>query len=350
MQIVQENSKSLRSIPNWVLETTSITRLSLRKNNISLVPNDIAQLSHLKRLDLSENQLYSIPAEVGFLTCLEILQLANNHISSLPRTLGKCFNLQILDVKANKITAIPHFFTRLVSLLRLDVSHNALSATKSEFLPAEADGPLDSLWHLTSLVSLTLDGNNIQRLPANIAQLTNIERLALANCGLNALPSHICALVKMKQLFLSDNSFVKLPKLFGNMLLLQELDCDDTLVRDLPATMGRCTNLTRLRMTNCPLNWPLNDLVMQVTRALVVLLTRAAESSPYMKFMYYYFILAFRSLPKLSSFSWSERRLKCMRSLWVKCRHCLCRLLPNQKFSKCTNPLKVYLGSTQTCN
>ena len=333
MATVQENSKNLRTIPTWVLESTCIT-LSLRKNNISVVPNDIAQLSQLKRLDLSENQLYSIPAEIGFLTRLEVLQLASNHISALPRTLGKLFNLQILDIKANRITELPHFFTRLVGLLRLDISHNALSTKNSEYLPGETDGPLDSLWHLTSLVSLSLEGNLIEQLPANIAQLTNLERLALANCGLNALPSHLCALVKMKQLFLSDNSFHRLPKLFGNLLLLQELDCDDTLVRDLPATMGRCTNLTRLRMTNCPLNWPLDGLVLQVTRALF-----SCNS---------HFTVFFRSPPKLSSFSWSERKLKYMQRLWVKYRHCLCQLRPSQKFTEFIQPLKGYRGSMQT--
>ena len=268
VQTVQENSRNLKSIPAWVLEIPTITRLSLRRNNISLIPTDIAQLSQLKRLDLSENQLYSIPAEVGFLTGLEILQLASNHISALPRTLGKCVNLQILDIKANKLTALPHFFTRLASLRQLDASHNALQSKKSEFLPTEAEGPLDSIWHLTSLVSLVLDGNNLQRLPANIGQLTNVERLSIASCGLLALPGHMCALVQMKKLFLSNNNFDRLPKLLGNMLLLEELDCDDTLLWDLPATMGSCTNLTRLRMSNCPLTWPLLDLVMQVMRFL----------------------------------------------------------------------------------
>jgi hypothetical protein len=55
-----------------------------------------------------------------------------------------------------------------------------------------------------------------------------------------------------------------LPRNIGNnMIHLMELDCDDTAVSDLPASIGRCTNLTRLRMNNCPLIWPLDNLVMK---------------------------------------------------------------------------------------
>jgi hypothetical protein len=49
----------------------------------------------------------------------------------------------------------------------------------------------------------------------------------------------------------------------NSMVSLIELDCDDTEVSDLPPSIGRCTNLTRLRMSNCPLIWPLDNLVMQ---------------------------------------------------------------------------------------
>lgn len=104
----------------------------------------------------------------------------------------------------------------------------------------------------------------MQQLPPQICNLTNLERLSAAGCGLTSLPIYVCALNKMRQLLISANCFSRLPRHMGNsMVNLMELDCDDTDVSDLPASIGRCTNLTRLRMNNCPLIWPLDTLVMQ---------------------------------------------------------------------------------------
>ncbi len=113
-------------------------------------------------------------------------------------------------------------------------------------------------------MSLSLDGNNLQQLPPQISNLTILERLSVAGCGLTSIPMHVVALERMRQLLISANPVNRLPRNIGNaMSYLVELDCDDTNVTDLPASIGRCTNLTRLRMNNCPLIWPLDELAMQ---------------------------------------------------------------------------------------
>lgn len=141
---------------------------------------------------------------------------------------------------------------------------HVIQARKSEFAEADTDHPLDTLWNITSLVSLSLDGNSLHQLPPQICNLTNLERLSVASCCLTSMPVQVCALQNMRQLLLSANHISRLPRNIGNtMMQLMELDCDDTEVCDLPVSIGRCTNLTRLRMNNCPLIWPLDNLVMQ---------------------------------------------------------------------------------------
>ncbi len=104
----------------------------------------------------------------------------------------------------------------------------------------------------------------MQQLPPQICNLTNLERLSAAGCGLTNIPNHICALERIRQLLVSANPLNRFPRNIGNaMMQLIELDCDDTNISDLPASIGRCTNLTRLRMNNCPLIWPLDNLAMQ---------------------------------------------------------------------------------------
>jgi Leucine-rich repeat (LRR) protein len=126
LHAIQQNGRGLSGIPDWVLQTSTLTRLSLRKNRIALLSQEIAQLPHLKCLDFSENQLVSLPPEIGLLTELQSVLLAFNHLTTLPRTFSLCVNVESLDLKGNKLTSIPFFFTRFVRLARLDMTNNVL--------------------------------------------------------------------------------------------------------------------------------------------------------------------------------------------------------------------------------
>lgn len=128
-QSIQQNGRGIISIPQWILQTSNLTRLSLRKNQIALLSNEISQLPHLKHLDFSENQLVALPPEIGLLTELQNLLLAFNNLSILPRTFSLCVNVESLDLKGNKLTNVPFFFTRFVRLARLDMTNNVLQVT-----------------------------------------------------------------------------------------------------------------------------------------------------------------------------------------------------------------------------
>ncbi len=133
LQAVQQNGRALVGIPDWVLQTSSLTRLSLRKNQIALLSREISQLPLLKYLDFSENQWVALPPEIGLLTELQSVLLAFNHLCVLPRTLSLCVNIESLDLKGNKLTNVPFFFTRFVRLSRLDYTNNALQVTSGLF-------------------------------------------------------------------------------------------------------------------------------------------------------------------------------------------------------------------------
>jgi Leucine-rich repeat (LRR) protein len=126
LKAIQQNGRGLTSVPDWILQTSSLTRLSLRKNRIALLSRDVCQYPLLKCLDLSENELVALPPEIGLLTALQSLLLAFNHLSILPRTFGLCVNIESLDLKGNKLTNVPFFFTRFVRLTRLDFTNNVL--------------------------------------------------------------------------------------------------------------------------------------------------------------------------------------------------------------------------------
>jgi len=101
------SNQDLTSLPNNLLEDTSITELDISNNQISgSLPSQIGQLKNLRTLNASNNNFTGIPAEIGQLSNLEIINFSNNQLTGLPNELGNLTNLQILDLSGNKVSEI----------------------------------------------------------------------------------------------------------------------------------------------------------------------------------------------------------------------------------------------------
>jgi len=275
----------LRTVPDWILDKTELTRLSLRQNQIPVLPSSIGVLVMLEDLDVSENELLSIPPEIGHLIHLKALHASANQLSALPKSLCNCVKLRTMVLSRNGLTRMPAWLASLTALRRLDIAENRFQLGSVEVIPS-GGGPLDVLWRCTSLVSLSLDSNPLTILPAHLALLNQLTSFSAMRCSLEALPPQICHVPLLKSLRLSSNNIAALPQQMGNLMQLRELLLDDCLIMDLPPLMAQCTSLTTLRMTRCPLQWPLDGFVLKGAHAVLQFLRDRLEAEVQAKPMF----------------------------------------------------------------
>ncbi|KAK3746523.1 hypothetical protein QZH41_016736 [Actinostola sp. cb2023] len=110
-----------------VLQWGSITRIDLRRNNLTQVPSMIFQLPLLSNLLLSNNKLKDLPELRWVSESLNHLYLSHNALKSLPMTFSWS-NLRTLKLDGNGFTEVPRCVCELSALETLNIRGNPISA------------------------------------------------------------------------------------------------------------------------------------------------------------------------------------------------------------------------------
>lgn len=92
---------------------------------------------------------------------------------------------------------------------------------------------------LTSLTSLSLASNMLERLPDSISKLTRLRVLNLLRNRLVALPPNIGMLSCLETLYISSNRLEFLPQSFGALARLDRVEVNSNRLRKLPDSIGR---------------------------------------------------------------------------------------------------------------
>lgn len=257
LTILDLTSNAIASIRDSDLKLASkLVVLNLSQNRITLLGDHVlAPLSQLEELNLADNQLAALPPTLfNQSQSLQKVWLQNNSLSLLPAgvfeglsnlivlnlsrnaianhllvegTFSGLSNLRVLDLSWNQITHIDSqtFHSHLPKLESLLLHHNqihsvegstfghqallsvlVLSHNKIESLAPDAFRGLDG-----NLTSLSLDHNELVKVPDNIFSLTpELEDLSLDNNHLVEVPSSIGHLKKLKTLDLGENAIAEL--------------------------------------------------------------------------------------------------------------------------------------------
>uniref|UniRef100_A0A5B7AF47 Putative receptor-like protein 12 n=1 Tax=Davidia involucrata TaxID=16924 RepID=A0A5B7AF47_DAVIN len=264
---------SLESLPlslpfiNFTL--LSVLDISSNSFNVSSIPNWLFNLTSLTKIDLGGNSFSGpISREFAKLVSLQVLDLSNNgHIGGqIPRVLGNLCKLEILDLSGNNFTGkIDEFFDGFSacpnnSLVSLSLSGNNLVGNLPDSL-----GTLENLQHL-DLASNSFWGS----LPASIGSLPSLQSLDLSsNSFSGSIPASIGSLSSLQYLGLSFNSFWgSIPASMGGLSFLQELDLSDNNMNGtIPESFGQLSNLINLYLGNMSLEGIITeDLLMNLTR------------------------------------------------------------------------------------
>ena len=138
----------------------------------------------------------------------------------------------------NQLNELPAEIAELTNLTTLDLSYNQLNE-----LPAE-------IAELTNLTTLDLSYNQLNELPAEISQLTNLTTLYLSGNQLNELPAEISQLTNLTTLDLGENKLNELPAEIGKLTNLTKLSLSKNQISQLPAEITKLTNLTTLSLSS----------------------------------------------------------------------------------------------------
>lgn len=193
------------------------------------------KLATLVRLSLAFNRLSTFP-ELQQLTKLAILHMAGNALASIAgASFASISRLRELTLNGNALASLPADLGLFTKLERLDVSNNRLRSLPNE------------IGYLCSLVELRCSGNPpLSQVPRTVRSLGHLELASFDFCGLSSLPAEITYCSRLLELNLANNRLRELPRDFGRLTRLTTLNLSENQLTELPMSMGRCQALGEL--------------------------------------------------------------------------------------------------------
>ena len=85
-----------------------------------------------------------------------------------------------------------------------------------------------------NIITLNLNGTNLDQLPREIGQLSDLEALFVFSNNLTVIPKEIGLLLSLKNLVLQENQITSLPKEIGQLSNLEDLQLKDNSITSIP--------------------------------------------------------------------------------------------------------------------
>ena len=190
---------AIKDLPLAVQHVTSLIKLNLRDcKNLSSLPNAYCSLMSLEILTLSGcSKIDELPENLGNLKSLEELDVSGTAIKEFPPSISLLKNLKVLHLNGCEGIS-PNSSNKLTSCQRRSLypmvtfEHSLLglcSLTELDLCFCNLQSILDEIGCLSSLLRLSLDGNNFICLPKSMIQLSKLKALRLNFCtSLRSLP------------------------------------------------------------------------------------------------------------------------------------------------------------------
>eukprot|EP01010_Urceolus_cornutus_P000974 NODE_148_length_2187_cov_170.870907_g121_i0.p1 GENE.NODE_148_length_2187_cov_170.870907_g121_i0~~NODE_148_length_2187_cov_170.870907_g121_i0.p1 ORF type:complete len:661 (-),score=172.15 NODE_148_length_2187_cov_170.870907_g121_i0:139-2121(-) len=133
LEELQLNSNSLQTFPEMG-EHPELTMVSFNKNRLQEIPDNVLSgtaMPSLDELNLGSNQLMFVPDSIGTLTTLTKLILSSNKLSMLPVAVYALPNLIFLDIGSNRFEHVPEDIAGLSKLVTLFFASNEMRTVPS---------------------------------------------------------------------------------------------------------------------------------------------------------------------------------------------------------------------------
>lgn len=298
--------------------------LELRGNKISALPEE-ALPSSLNRLDLSNNDISLLPPSLGLLPSLSVLLLEGNPLRGIRRELLTKGTMELLKYLRGRIKEEPgdgseksHGMTlpshaavnlhNITALKMLDYSNKQASTVPDEIFDAAAGHTITSINFsknqlssapsrlqdfVSSLCDVDLGFNKLSSFGPELCALLKLQHLDLRNNQLSDLPPELQNLTRLRSIILSFNRFKSFPAvlyslgsletvLLGNnqvnsvdpsllqkMAVLSTLDLSNNDLLHVPPELGLCSSLRCLSLEGNPFRTPRAAIVAKGTDAVL---------------------------------------------------------------------------------
>lgn len=243
------SAMSLRQLPDEVLHMYDFNEDSgaawaeaVDLIKLILADNEIETLTDSTFPDWTEEQMMADSDKSNQFAGLETLDLHNNLLTSLPIGIRRLNRLQTLNLSGNKLSiTVLEIVNQLQSLNELRFCRNGLNGDL-----------LSQTLSITNLQILDLSDNQLESLPAGIANLQNLQKLILGNNRFASLPLDEIPSNNLTELDLSKNALGKSFDTEGlrRFQKLQTLDLSFNSLENLDAGSFDLPVLQTLRLHN----------------------------------------------------------------------------------------------------
>ncbi|KAJ3599367.1 hypothetical protein NHX12_033330 [Muraenolepis orangiensis] len=332
LKVLDCSNNQLTGVPAGLSEMTNLEQLYLRHNKLRLLPQlcapnlkleseQLASLSAISILELRENKIQSLPEEITLLSTLTRLDLTNNDISIDLLSKGtnellKYLRGRIIEEpdKAETDTAMTLPSQAMVNvhniktLKVLDYSDKSSDTIPDEVFDAAAGQTVTTMNfsknQLTTLpprltefqgsvTELNMGFNKLSCLSPAVSMLVQLTYLDLRNNQLRDLPADLVTLKKLRSVILNFNQFKCFPDvlyqivsletvLLGNnqvggvdagrlkaLPALYTLDLSNNDLLSVEPELGLCTSLRCLSLDGNPFRTPRAAIVAKGTDAVM---------------------------------------------------------------------------------
>ncbi|MDL2319765.1 hypothetical protein LJC45_01385 [Alistipes sp. OttesenSCG-928-B03] len=228
---------------------------SLKLQGTGFVDVDpISDMVSLETLIITKDAISDLP-DLSRLTKLATVDLSDNpNLTAIPASLMRVSSLTSITIKTNRIERLPEDWSALVNVVSLDLSN----AAKSDY---KIQGPLpSSMGCMTKLTLLNLRYNALEgQVPEEFKNLTELvtpkktvtEGFVVEGNKFTSIASGVLSnWKKLTYLNLSDNHFIELPEDIVKMTSLEILVAtNNEFTGELPANIGDLEKLTDLNLS-----------------------------------------------------------------------------------------------------
>ncbi|CAI5475115.1 unnamed protein product [Closterium sp. Yama58-4] len=244
-------------VPSSIGALQQLRRLELRRFDDEL-PGACDAWAKLEAVALDECRILSLPPT--WLETLTRLTLRScNHLESFPfDQVVRNPQLRHLTLEGVESIVPLHPLSRLTSLQRLKVSENIGQLAALEWLQLKGHvsekGLPASLARLGALKFLSIECDNLDRLPDTLSCLSSLQEASLCCPALASLPPSFCLLSHLRTLTITgSNCLVTLPADFGSLGALRRLSIHScSRLHSLPDSFSSLASLVHLTITKCP--------------------------------------------------------------------------------------------------